>query len=141
MDVTLQSFAAHNISVAFDEEGDKVVNAYDVLRTFNVPKSDCNNCSTTLKALIDSHHLSLTRALFKNAGSRCSHHAPACNAVQLVELIMVLPGLQAAQIRKAAAVLFASWLSMPTKQIANLRRKFGVTDTVAWVLDCNRPRL
>jgi hypothetical protein len=123
----VEKFHALQIGVGTDSSGENVVNAYDVLRAFQVPRSDSDNCSKTLKDYVTTHDLTFSRARFKSPGRKATW-APSCNILQMIELIMVLPGELAAAVRKAAAIVFAHWLGAGPTQMKTIRQKQGVRD-------------
>ena len=123
----LCKLAEHSIGVSRNDADEVVVNAYDTLRAFQVPGSDSNNCSATLAALTKAHGLEFGRASFKSPGAKKATWAPACNMLQMIDLIFVLPGVLAATVRKTAAVVFASWLGAPHKVIQAMRSKHKIT--------------
>ena len=70
--------------------------AYHVLRTFKCPRSDANNISTTLIKLRDRHNLTFGYDQFPAQGQWSAMSTHSCTLEQTLELIMVLPGEDAA---------------------------------------------
>ena len=111
-----------------NERGEKVANAYDLMRALRVPRSDANNCTKTLRGLTETHGLSFGSDLFKASEAKTACWAPSCTLPQMVEFIMVLPGDVAASVRKAAAIVFSSWLGAPDKVIRGIRLQHKIKD-------------
>ena len=70
--------------------------AYHVLRTFKCPRSDANNISTTLIKLRDRQNLTFEYDQFPAQGQWSAMSTHSCTLEQTLELIMVLPGEDAA---------------------------------------------
>ena len=62
----LESF---QIAVTNNAAGEKLVNAYDLVRALRVARADSNNCAATLRALTATHHLTFGSDSFKLAGA------------------------------------------------------------------------
>ena len=87
-----------------------MVNALHLLRAMQVPRSDRANFSKTLQELVCNYGLTVGRASLKSPGARQHRMVPSVTLTQMIELILVLPGEHATRTRKAAAIVFATWL-------------------------------
>ena len=73
-----------------------IVCAYHALRAFKCPRSDANNISTTLIKLRDRQNLTFEYDQFPAQGQWSAMSTHSCTLEQTQELIMVLPGEDAA---------------------------------------------
>ena len=72
-----------------NEKGEKVANAYDLMRALRVPRSDANNCTKTLRGLTETHGLSFGSDLFKAPEAKKACWAPSCTLPQMVEFALM----------------------------------------------------
>ena len=103
-----------------------MVNALDLLRAMQVPRSDRANCSKTLLELVHRYGLTVGRDSFKSPGCRQHRMVPSVTLRQMIELILVLPGEYAARVRKAVAIVFATWLGASQQLVQITRARHGI---------------
>ena len=94
-------------------DGVWVVSAFDVLRVFQVPRSDPHNVSITLLGIADTNLLQFPSATFlarnlEDGRAGRKYESLSCTLEVMSELIMVLNTPLAIKLRLSAAEVFAN---------------------------------